>query len=146
MGYTHYFAQKREFNGNEWNEITQKTKLIYELCAGSCIKLQYEWDTPKKPVCNRDTIRFNGAKEEGHETFMITKKHNQSFNFCKTAYKRYDLPVCLVLLVCHSVAPGALDIGSDGDWEQDWKGARDTYKMLFGEEPKCPFGVEEPTL
>lgn len=143
MGYTHYFAQKKEFSGTEWNDIVQKTKLIYQLCEGSMIKLQYECDIPKKPVANREMIRFNGKDREGYETFIITKKLNPQFNFCKTAYKPYDLAVCLVLLVAHKVAPGTLDIGSDGDWDKDWKGAKNAYLLLFGEAPECPFAKAE---
>ncbi len=51
---------------------------------------------------------------------MITKDHDDSFNFCKTARKPYDEIVTAILAVVDKLAPGALEIGSDGD-ESDWE-------------------------
>lgn len=63
----------------------------------------------------------------------------ESFDFCKTARKPYDLAVCLVLLSMKRHAPRSVRLGSDGDWDGEWTQARMVYKELFGVEPKCPF-------
>lgn len=76
-------------------------------------------------------------------------QYGSYFNFCKTARKPYDLAVTLVLLAAHEVASGALDIGSDGDWDENesygggWVVPRQVYKDLFDVTPTCPFEREE---
>lgn len=57
-------------------------------------------------------IRFNGMGENGHETFLF-KLDSEKFNFCKTARKPYDLPVCKILLVLKHYMPN-LELSSDG--------------------------------
>jgi len=102
-------------------------------------------------LVNLSTIRFNGKGNEGHETFIITKKkpepkpweNGESFDFCKTARKPYDLAVCLSLLVCSSHAPDCIRIGSDGDWDSEWTESRNVFKELFGVEAVCPFDLVE---
>ena len=66
MGYTHYWRQLRDFTDTEWQELTRLTKLI-TASGGRDITLS-EFNI------NNEEIRFNGYGEEGHETFLITKK------------------------------------------------------------------------
>lgn len=108
---------------------------------------------PKPPEVTGDLIRFNGWKDEGHETFMVTRekpdngpswdKDTSSFDFCKTARKPYDLAVCLVLLSMHRHAPDSVNVSSDGDWDHEWSEARKVYKDLFGVDVDCPW--EKPS-
>lgn len=63
----------------------------------------------------------------------------ESFDFCKTARKPYDLAVCLVMLSMKRHAPRSVRIATDGEWDGEWTEARRVYKELFGVEPKCPF-------
>lgn len=129
----------RSFTDEEWEALCAKTRTIVDHCTAQGIVLLHECDVDSPPTINDRTIRFNGDSREddlGHETFIIYKEGvSQGFNFCKTACKPYDLACCLVLLAAHEVAPNALDIGSDGDWESDWESARQVYKELFGTEP-----------
>jgi hypothetical protein len=111
--------------------------------------LKWECDVPKVPEVSDDLIRFNGWQDEGHETFMVTKKlgdykveSGESFDFCKTARKPYDLAVCLVYMILKRHAPKSVKISSDGDWEQEWVEARKVYKELFGVVVDCPFYKE----
>jgi hypothetical protein len=78
----------------------------------------------KPVVANEKMIRFNGIRDDGHETFVFFNKKvqcaearkwgsNTGFAFCKTARKPYDIVVCEVLLVLKRFMPN-LDVGSDG--------------------------------
>lgn len=159
MGYTHYWYQKKDFTTNQWNKIKEDVlTLIVQYCDRNNVILAYEFDSPsepqpslfggqkygpKVPEVNSDQIRFNGWKEEGHETFLLTREKPGSspecFNFCKTARKPYDVAVCLTLLICYGHAPKAIRISSDGSWDHEWLEARNAFKELFGVEPSCPF-------
>jgi len=131
---------------------------IFGACEKRKITLAYEYDAaengkPKPPEVSDDQIRFNGLKDEGHETFTFHKKMpkpqpwietKECFNFCKTAGKPYDLAVGLSLLAAHKHAPNTIKISSDGDWDGDWAEIRKAYKEIFGKEAVCPFKVGEP--
>lgn len=128
-----------------------ETFQILDHCADNKIVLAREYDSPKSgnPEVTPDHIRFNGWKDEGHETFLVTRERpdppswdpasKESFDFCKTARKPYDLAVCLVLLSMSRHAPRSVRVGSDGDWEMEWTEARRVYKEMFGVEPKLLF-------
>lgn len=101
---------------------------------------------PKPPQVDNDVVRFNGWKDEGHETFLVTReKHDsslgkeESFDFCKTAGKPYDLAVMLCLLVMSEAAPRSFRAESDGEWDHEWVPAREAFEKIFGRKPKCPF-------
>jgi hypothetical protein len=145
MGYTHYFPQSRSFKNDEWKTAKDGVKKIVEYCQKQGIALQHEYNISKKPSITSKVIRFNGVGEElGHETFYISKaityqdwqdKTKPSFAFCKTARKPYDLAVCLSLLRIKEIAPDAIELSSDGDWDIEWVNSRLAYKELFGNEP-----------
>ena len=151
MGYSHYIYRKSDFSQKQWENVCLETFQILDHCKGKRIALAYEYDSPESgnPEVTPDHIRFNGWKDEGHETFLITRekpenpsydpKAKESFDFCKTNRKPYDLAVCLVMLSMKRHAPRSVRIGSDGDWDNEWLEARLVYKDLFGVEPKCPF-------
>lgn len=165
MGYTHYIYRKKDFTREQWEKISLETlDIIVKWCDRKKIVLAREYDSPAEaqpslfggpkmlptpPEVTPDHIRFNGWKGEGHETFLITRERpenpsfdpdaKESFDFCKTAHKPYDLAVCLVLLSMKRHAPRNVRIGSDGDWDHEWVEARRVYKELFGVDPKCPF-------
>lgn len=73
--------------------------------------MQYESDTGTKPVANSELIRFNGIGGAGHETFVVYADGGD--DFCKTAQKPYDRPVCEILLVLNALVP-SFHISSDG--------------------------------
>lgn len=130
MGYTHYWHQKRDFKVAEWKAITDNTTAL--LASNNLPPLLYEADSNELPLVDKDTIRFNGKLDDGHETFILTRKRRApydyetaedarggSFDFCKTARKPYDAAVVAVLLFAAHAAPGAISLSSDGDLE-DW--------------------------
>jgi hypothetical protein len=124
MGYTHYFPQQRDFTDNEWDKTRRAMSQIHHHAAFKYNVVLKGWNGTSLVECNDKTIAFNGDAKTGddHETFRIHKEHNPDFNFCKTAYKPYDLVVCALLAFINHIAPDALDIRSDGD-EEDWREA-----------------------
>ncbi|EGT3611545.1 hypothetical protein FAP59_18335 [Morganella morganii] len=83
-----------------------------------------------------ETLYFNGeAKDDmSHETFMVNRRipedltgnalrfnnPGEYWDFCKTAYKPYDVFVVSALLLLHNLCPGCFSVSSDGD-AQDWQ-------------------------
>lgn len=130
MGYTHYWRQSRDFTEKEWKQIQDFSKKLLKS------KDAKEIITSDKKDCdylriNDHCVVFNGKKELSHETFALEryvptddKYHDKNkdghFNFCKTAQKPYDLYVVAMLVFANHIAPDALKLSSDGDWN-DWK-------------------------
>ena len=53
-----------------------------------------------QPHINKDYIRLNGCEKQGYETFHIDlRKEKDSFNFCKTAHRDYDIIICQILIL-----------------------------------------------
>jgi len=153
---------------DQWQKICLETfDIIVKHCDRKKITLAWEYDVPaeqqptlfgdpkygpKPPEVSPDMIRFNGWKDDGHETFLVTREmpeipdwssdKSASFDFCKTARKPYDLAVCLVLLSMKRHAPESVQISSDGEWDVEWLEARHVYNKLFGVELDCPFETE----
>lgn len=118
MGYTHYFEQARPFTEAEFAAIGEAVRKII---AASDVKIVREYDrTDEEAEITPDLIAFNGEGDDGHETFWLERGTvGGTFQFCKTARKPYDEVVVACLLAIEMIAPGALDLGSDGgiaDW------------------------------
>jgi len=153
MGYTHYFSQTRSFTDDEWNNIIETVNTIIKYCDNEHgIKVQVCYDDSAPAELTDEYILFNGVEDDGHESFHITKDTMEDFNFCKTARKPYDLVVVLSLLAIEKIAPNALEIRSDGGWEEDteeacydggWVVPRKVYKDLFGEDAPLPASMAE---
>ena len=88
-------------------------------------------------MCNHNTIWFNGKEYDGHETFNL-KNTKQGFQFCKTARKPYDTPVCIILALTAVSCPG-FDLSSDGG-RDDWEPAITRAKEMF---PELEFHLQE---
>ena len=153
MGYTHYWRQLRDFTDTEWQELMRLTKLI-TASGGRDITLS-EFNI------NNEEIRFNGYGEEGHETFLITKKKRAkadyeeqeaydrqgAFEFCKTAHKPYDKYVVAVLCALYNMAGQKewplgdgkiMSISSDGNTEDWTEGLFHAVRSTRQEEMYCP--------
>jgi hypothetical protein len=141
MGYTHYYERDntKVLPQADWHKVQKATNQIVKKAKAEGTDLRFEYDDPRGPYIDGDIIRFNGAGDEGHETFLVNCDE-EGFNFCKTAYKPYDLYVCLTLLAINELCPGAFKISSDGEWGSDWEEARSEYRKLFSEDPACPWG------
>ena len=144
MGYTHYWRQLRDFTDTEWQELMRLTKLITASSGRDIILSEFN--------INNEEIRFNGYGEEGHETFLITKKKRAkadyeeqdaydkegAFDFCKTAHKPYDKYVVAVLCAIYRVQRDIMNISSDGN-TADWtEGLFHAVRSTRKEEMYCP--------
>lgn len=142
MGYSHYwtlrcteeqFKQGMEKALPALKDILERHKAI----------IQFESDNPKPPRLDSTAIRFNGIGEVGLETFMVAFKEWR--DFCKTACKPYDLPVCECLLVLLACIP-KFELSSDGFWvnaaetnppfDGCWNEALDSVENRYGYEFK----------
>ena len=167
MGYTHYWRQARDFTDVEWIELTRLAKLITNGSQG--ILAHYPATVGEDDyyggieddvfIIDDEEIRFNGIGEDGHETFLITKKKRAkadyeeqhaydkkgAFNFCKTAHKPYDKYVVAVLCAIYNMKikldeekPPVLYIRSDGN-TKDWtEGLFHAVRSTREEEMLCP--------
>lgn len=102
MGYTHYWENAETINTENWRAIATEA---HNLIKASGLKLQVEYDDKGKPDINEAFIQFNGADDDGHETFYLTREPT-SFEFCKTARKPYDTVVGRLLKFCADTVPG----------------------------------------
>lgn len=106
--------------------------------AGKILHLAYESDATRlAPEVSASLVRFNGAGEKGHETFLFTRV-GAPFHFCKTAQKPYDAVVCAVLLAAKHHLGAALTLSSDGTWAE-WKPGRDLYFQATGRQATQPW-------
>ena len=126
MGYTHYWAQQRNYTEAEWSQITATIKAIIE---ASDVPVEREYMTVRKtcPIFTDDDILFNGVGDDGHETFVFTRevaeeptyrKGEGDFQFCKTARKPYDEIVVACLIAASEM--GVITWSSDGEGEDDY--------------------------
>jgi len=128
MGYSHYFPQSRSFTDAEWLDITSHVNKVVALKKS--IIGDATGNPGSMPSVNAKRIVFNGIGEMAHDTFSVTKSHDSSFNFCKTAQKPYDDVVVAVLCIIIALAPGALKVSSDG-YSNDWKWGLDLAKEIM---------------
>ena len=149
MGYTHYWRQLRDFTDTEWNELARLTKLI-TVGVSTTVTLD-----PAEFNIDNEEIRFNGIGEDGHETFILTKKKRAkmdyeeqeaydrqgAFEFCKTAQKPYDKYVVAVLCALYTMDRTKSimsEITSDGRVE-DWnEGLEYAVRSTRQEYMTCP--------
>ena len=104
MGYTHYWKQKSML------EVSPKQReLIDEVLKEHADILDIETNT------NRELV-LNGIGADSHETFVIEFGKKTEFEFCKTARKPYDIPVCKILLVLRYSK--GFELSSDGDIDE----------------------------
>ena len=118
MGYTHYHNQVRSFTDTEWDLIITGATDIVEQAQSSGVTI-CGWDGTGEPELTDELISLNGTDRNdcGYETFLVKKNEDDNFNFCKTARKPYDSVVVSILAWIDKVAPGALELGSDGGME-----------------------------
>jgi|TARA_R100001594_G_scaffold120183_1_gene155759 hypothetical protein len=154
MGYTHYWRQLRDFTDTEWQELTRLTKLITVGARATALL------DPDEFNIDNEEIRFNGVRDDAHETFLITKKkrlkadyeeqeaydRQGAFDFCKTAHKPYDKYVTAVLCALYNIKVEEwplgdgkiMSISSDGN-TADWKeGLFHAVRSTRVEEMYCP--------
>lgn len=116
MGYTHYWRERKDDGDKAWKRLLDRARKAIKLAD---VKIQYDytdWDGLERkasspPQIDYRAIRFNGIGEDGHETFRLDRA-GESFTFCKTAQKPYDLLVTAILTIAQEEL--GLDVTSDG--------------------------------
>lgn len=119
MGYTHYWKTTKpvKLNEEQWGNLCDVIREIITECKKQNIKLVIDCDEDKAPLIRDDEICFNGFGDLGHENFYLQTQMD-SFSFCKTARKPYDLAVTATLLILHHIEPNII-ITSDGN-KDNW--------------------------
>ena len=124
MGYTHYFKFKDHKNIDKdkfavasgiANCFYNKIKGFVDIAGG---------DGTGTPVFNENEVYFNGAGEDGCETFYIDREGKfMEFcfgkAFCKTCRNPYDILVCLTLLAFKFAFGDDFTYTSDGNTRED---------------------------
>jgi hypothetical protein len=162
MGYTHYWAQTRDFTPEEFGDIAASVRKIVKAAEGKPTTTAggYFADIPVKiyggagtgqPKLTKKLISFNGAAPElDHETFYLEPKRGLPYPsarpdqlgwaFCKTARKPYDVVVvaCLTFLQ----ADYGFEVSSDGNTE-DWAAGVQLAEEALGRQFANPLIVEQ---
>lgn len=154
MGYTHYY--RRKIDGSNLPEAYARfregaEKIILE-CQATGITIADGFGERAGYWENTESrVAFNGLGENAHETFswdavcpsqpVYRLNDPMYFDFCKTAEKPYDAAVTACLLWLKECYGDAVEISSDGYWEE-WRAGRDIFREVFGYDAKAPF-VEE---
>jgi len=139
MGYTHYWNRTADFTQKEWDKICFDIfEVITKYCEPNGIKIVRDKDEDSHPLINNQQIHLNGYKDEAYETFFVNKKiknqyfkNGESFDFCKTQRRPYDMMVMLALLIMKNHASKTFSYSSDGNWNEEWKPAKKIFKEIF---------------
>ena len=116
MGYTHYWRPTRDLTEDEWDNIRQVAKRILKDNHG--VILDNEPTDSQNLSITYDSILCNGIGDDGHETFYLTRKMRNDFEFCKTAQKPYDKYIVAMLIAVAQITD-SITVSSDGD-QSDW--------------------------
>jgi hypothetical protein len=140
MGYTHYWHRPEEMNKDKFKKASQDCKSVTDFLRTKGTMIQFESDTPEPPVFDDTEVRFNGVDDEGHETFCIqqtfegyrqVQDDGKLFEFCKTAFKQYDIAVTACLIVFKHHFGDDFRVSSDGNTE-DWLAGKDACQAVLG--------------
>jgi hypothetical protein len=85
-----------------------------------------------------DSVRLNGYGEDSHESFFWYKVCSNSYDFCKTARKPYDVVVTALLLAAQEAYGSAVTISSDGS-PSEWEDGLRLFYQATGLVATVPF-------
>ena len=128
IGYTHYWRRNKDISPETWAKIKDDVSYILNHQMNRGLS---DIGDPDECMITDDVIRFNGRGDDGHETFLVTRlcpvpasyssDKTQSFDFCKTNQKPYDVLVTAALLkILEHTGGEGFHVNSDGqfaDWE-----------------------------
>jgi hypothetical protein len=134
VGYTHYWDHKG-FTPEQWDKLVCAAGCIMDAAGPGGMGVELAgWDSKGTPVLSAKEISFNGAGEEGYETFKLTPAASE-FDFCKTARRPYDAVVVAVLRAAAHINPrfqwrsDGQEYERDGSLSEDFKPARVLLKL-----------------
>lgn len=113
MGYTHYWdGQGSKRDASKFANFAKVAKRAIELAISRGIELGDAWGE-NVPKIDDTIVAFNGVGEDSHESCIIEPEQT-GFEFCKTAYKPYDVVVVAVLVLYKHFFPEIV-LSSDGE-------------------------------
>jgi len=130
MGYTHYWDN----NGYDDAQFKDSVKECNKIIEAKKDILR-EWDGELDLVIHDSIISFNGNGDQSHESFVV-ENNGTGFEFCKTAFKPYDVAV----VACLSILTHKLDNfepRSDGT-KDEWQEGVDLAREITGLDIKNP--------
>ncbi|EGT3611544.1 hypothetical protein FAP59_18330 [Morganella morganii] len=145
MGYSHCFTQKQTVDALQWQNFRECMEQLYHYYQANPMPAEQIWggypdslivlcdglgenalSTGTLFTNDSETLCFNGEANDcmSYDTFMVNRQipkgHTEYGNWCRTAYKPYDVFVVAALLLLHNLCPGCFSVFSDGDG-QDWQ-------------------------
>lgn len=154
MGYTHYYdIHTDRIPEGAYDALVADFKLLIRFNNGSpALGYAVGWDGDLNTrVEFEDRIAFNGMGVNGCESFIVDRfptapswYEEQGWStstvryFCKTRGKSYDPLVVAVLLAMKDHYGDAVEIDSDGSWD-DWASGRKLYERVLGRTAECPW-------
>lgn len=132
MGYSHYFAYdpRAESFIAAWPRMVADASRI-AAHVENVLRIRLAGGAGEgRPEIDERRIWLNGPADEdlAHDTFLIDpalahsgERDGLVSDCCKTQRMPYDIAVTSILLRCRHLAPDAFVIGSDGDWEREWR-------------------------
>jgi hypothetical protein len=124
MGYTHYW-NSASISKDNFSKITSGVLQIVATAQNAGINLEATFEA--------NEFVINGVGEDSHESFCMNTT-DESFAFCKTAFKPYDAVVTASLIYAKAILGDEIKIKSDGNWV-DWQDGSILYEEVFGVEP-----------
>ena len=165
MGYTHYwtFIKPKSIKGKH-----QEIESQYQLAVRQCQRIVKSYNKTVKAIDPKHPDRlagysahvkindylglsFNGTAELSHEDFYLAdhwsncfdrKFEPKGFNFCKTAYKPYDVVVIACLITLQHYLGDLIEVGSDGDASEWVDGLELAKKVLKIKDLNIPKTIE----
>lgn len=144
MGYTHYWYRKQLLDEKKFNEFAKACEAILTHCQNELGITLGDAMGEREPVVNPKIVAFNGTFDKGHESAMFKQELTQGqdyisenerglcFEFCKTAYKPYDVAVTACLIAAnHIFGEENFTISSDGG-EEGFQEGRELCQQLLG--------------
>lgn len=143
MGFTHYWDMSRDISERNFKKLTKDMKLIEEFLKDSDkldkltggmykdVTLHFANGDGKTVLYDEEQFCFNGDGSKGldHESMHIRLGANDSWTFCKTARKPYDLAVTLILMSL-KYHIRSTKVSSDGN-NEDWHSAFVVWEKVF---------------
>lgn len=136
MGYSHYWDMSRDISERNFKKLTSDMKKIEAFVEAitektEAFSLHHANGEGNGVLYYSDQFCFNGDANIGadHESMHIRLGANDSWTFCKTARKPYDLAVCLILISL-KYHIRSTRVSSDGD-TADWQDAFDVWNVIF---------------
>ena len=136
MGYTSYWNMTRNISERNFKKLTSDMKKIEAFVESiteptKAFSLHHANGEGNGVLYYSDQFCFNGDANIGadHESMHIRLGANDSWTFCKTARKPYDLAVCLILISL-KYHIRSTRVSSDGD-NADWKHSFELWEKIF---------------